>query len=154
MKRGSFQTGEFSDNERLAALAKYQHAFTSNLEPSTAAHPKKNEQGMVTIGWREPDEVEAFLKDAYDYGWVQDFDWMTWSGTEEGTNLRDKETALASASIESLAKLLTARLRLDRFGEGTITGDFRSGLMLRIIQRAAQLLDLSSVPGNRPSAST
>ena len=58
MKRGPFQTGEFSDNERLTALAKYLQAFKTNLEKSTAARLKKNKHGMVTIGWREPDEAQ------------------------------------------------------------------------------------------------
>ena len=146
MKRGPFQTGEFSDNERLTALAKYLKAFKLNLEPSTAAQPKKNEHGIVTIGWTEPSEAEAFLKDAYDYGWVKEFDWMEWANTEAGTNLAHNEDALASASIDDLAKLLTARLRLDRFSEGSLTDDFRCGLMLKIVQRAAQLLELSSAP--------
>jgi len=38
--------------------------------------------------------------------------------TEEGQSLRDRPEALAAASADDLAKLLTAIVRSDRFVEG------------------------------------
>ena len=74
-------------------------------------------------------------------GWiVTGFDWMTWLQTDDGASLRDRPEALAAASTDDLAKLLTAIVRSDRFVEGSLAGAFESGLLARIAQRAAALL--------------
>jgi hypothetical protein len=70
---------------------------------------------------------------------VMGFDWMTWLDTEEGQALRDRPEALAAATSDDLAKLLTAIVRSDRFVEGSIAGAFESGLLARIARRAAAL---------------
>ena len=74
-------------------------------------------------------------------GWISTgFDWMTWLQTEEGAALRDRPEALASATVDDLARLLTAIIRSDRFVEGSLAGAFESGLLARIAQRATTLL--------------
>ena len=74
-------------------------------------------------------------------GWiVTGFDWMTWLQTDDGASFRDRPEALAAASTDDLAKLLTAIVRSDRFVEGSLAGAFESGLLARIAQRAAALL--------------
>jgi Family of unknown function (DUF6508) len=65
---------------------------------------------------------------------------MTWLGTEEGQALRDRPEAVAQATTEQLAMLLTAIVRSDRFVEGSIAGAFESNLLARIARRAAVLL--------------
>jgi hypothetical protein len=78
-------------------------------------------------------------------GWiVVGFDWMTWLGTEEGAAFRDAPESLATASVDDLAKLITAIVRSDRFVEGSLVGAFESGLLARIAQRAAALLGEST----------
>lgn len=78
-------------------------------------------------------------------GWViAGFDWMTWLGTEEGRALRDRPDAVAAATPDQLARLLTAIIRSDRFVEGSIAGAYESGLLTRIAHRAAALLDEST----------
>jgi hypothetical protein len=71
---------------------------------------------------------------------VMGFDWMTWLGADAGQSLRDRPEALAKASADDLAKLLTAIVRSDRFVEGSLAGAFESGLLARIARRAAALL--------------
>lgn len=74
-------------------------------------------------------------------GWViTGFDWRSWLETDEGRGLRDRPEALAGASPNELARLLTAIVRSDRFVEGSIEGAFESGLLARIARRAAALL--------------
>jgi len=74
-------------------------------------------------------------------GWIiTGFDWITWLRTEEGAALRDRPEALAAATVDDLARLLTAIVRSDRFVEGSLAGAFESGLLSRIAQRAATLL--------------
>ena len=85
--------------------------------------------------------AEAFRAAVGRGGWiVSGFDWMTWLQTDAGQALRDRPEALATASPDDLAKLLTAIVRSDRFVEGSIVGAFESGLLSRIAQRAAALL--------------
>jgi hypothetical protein len=75
---------------------------------------------------------------------VVGFDWRTWLGTPEGRALRDEPDAIASATPEQIAWLVTAIVRSDRFVEGSIEGAFDSGLLARISRRAAVLLDAAS----------
>jgi len=83
--------------------------------------------------------VDAFYKAAYEHGWVKAFDWSAWGKSEEGELLRKDETAIRSATPEQLANLLTVCVRADRFIEGFLLGEFETGLILRIVERAAVL---------------
>jgi hypothetical protein len=97
--------------------------------------------------------AERFVQTAYDSGWVMDFDWPEWNRTEEAQALYHDPDALAQASVTQLAKLLTARIRIDRFCDSALAADFRSGLMARVAARAAALLMmiLNSPMSRRPS---
>ena len=55
--------------------------------------------------------------------------------------MRSDPEAVAAATPEQLAWLLTAIVRSDRFVEGSIEGAFESGLLARIARRAAALLE-------------
>jgi hypothetical protein len=128
--------------ERLGALAE--------LEPVLAAadadfgHWEVPEpiDGVLHMPWFEfGPTAEAFRSAVGRGGWiVVGFDWMTWLQTDEGAAFRDRPDALATASPDDLARLLTAIVRSDRFVEGSIAGAFESGLLTRIAQRAAALL--------------
>ena len=72
---------------------------------------------------------------------ITGFDWMTWLRTGDAQALRDHPEAVADASPDQLAMLLTAIIRSDRFVEGSIEGAFESGLLSRIARRAAAMLD-------------
>ena len=65
--------------------------------------------------------------------------WGTWLQTPEGKALSDGQAALADASPDQQAWLLTAIVRSDRFVEGSLAGAFESGLLSRIARRAAVL---------------
>ena len=59
-------------------------------------------------------------------GWViNGFDWRTWLEGDEGRTLRDGPDAMADATPEQLARLLTAIVRSDRFVEGFDRGRLR-----------------------------
>jgi hypothetical protein len=98
--------------------------------------------GVQTLGWFEPGAaVEAWRAALVRGHWiVPGFAWPAWLGTDRGLALRDDPAALETATAMELAWLLTAIIRSDRFTEGSIEGAFRSGLVLRIARRAAQLL--------------
>jgi len=96
--------------------------------------------GVLSMGWYEFGPAgEAFRAAAA--GWIlPGFDWRAWLETEEGSGLRKPE-AVAAATPEQLAMLLTAIVRSDRFVEGSIAGAFESGLLAAICRRAAVLLE-------------
>jgi hypothetical protein len=53
--------------------------------------------------------------------------------------LRDHPEALASATPDQLAKLITVVVRQERFYEGSLAGAFEDGLVLAIVRRAGVL---------------
>ena len=82
-----------------------------------------------------------FVPDAYKHDWVlRNFDWPEWGQTSEARNLFDDQAALADASPEQVFRLLTVVLRRDHFCEGTLDEAFESGLILRIVRRAAEIV--------------
>ena len=80
--------------------------------------------------------ADAFRDAVARGGWVVvGFDWRSWLETAEGQALRERQDAVATATTDQLARLLTAIVRSDRFVEGSIAGAFESGLLARIARR-------------------
>jgi len=101
------------------------------------------EAGMWTMSYpRYHPEVDRFVELAYEDGWVRtDFRWVDWCETNEARTLRDDPEALASATPDQLAKLITVVVRQERFYEGSLAGAFEDGLVLAIVRRARVLAD-------------
>jgi hypothetical protein len=98
--------------------------------------------GIESLGWFEFGPTAEAWRTAVAAGsWVVvDFDWRTWLTGDEGRTLRDDPNAIATATPDQLAWLLTAIVRSDRFVEGSIGGAFESGLLARISRRATALI--------------
>ncbi|MFZ4429320.1 MAG: DUF6508 domain-containing protein [Phycisphaerales bacterium] len=81
--------------------------------------------------------IEALNEAAYRLGWVlSNFDWPTWAhGPECQALVRDPAT-VASAEPLTLARLLTAHLRQERFCEGHLLTAFEGGHLAAIVRRA------------------
>ena len=107
------------------------------------------EPGTFTMPWFSMSEpARRLVETSYENGWVlADFDWPEWMGTAEARRLRDDRTALALASIEQVARLLTVLIRQDRFVEGTLAEAFETGLLTAILRRVEQLR-LASTAGS------
>ncbi len=96
--------------------------------------------GLTTLGWyRFSPEAEAFLDDVRAAGWVQPFDWMAWLATPRGRALSTDPTAIATADAQDLQRLLTALVRSERFGDGTLASANESGLLTAVLRRAREL---------------
>lgn len=97
--------------------------------------------GVWTLPYpRYHPEVDRFVSVAYEDGWVRtDFDWVKWSATQEARTLRDDPVALAAATPDQLAKLITVLVRQERFNEGSLRCAFEDGLVLAIVRRAGVL---------------
>lgn len=103
--------------------------------------PIKTAEGALTIPvYMFSDAANAFMKAAYDAGWVvEPFNWPEWMGTPEAEQLRDDPAAIARADVDQLAKLLTVLLRQERFCDGSLGDAFESGLLTSILRRAAAI---------------
>jgi hypothetical protein len=88
-----------------------------------------------------PDRVHAFTADLARAGLVHPVDWMTWAGTPRGVALLRDPSAVAGATAEELALLLTTIVRSERFGDGEIEAAFERGVVQAAARRAQVLLD-------------
>jgi hypothetical protein len=104
--------------------------------------PPQNEMGVLAMPYVKYSEAaEKFVRAGYEHGWVlRGFNWPEWAESAEAKALRDDETALARATPEQITRLLTVLIRQDRFVEGALLQAFSSGLILRIVRRAAAIL--------------
>ena len=85
--------------------------------------------------------VVRFIADACAWKWTLDqFDWTSWTKTEEFRRLTTDADVLASATPRQLQQLITTVLRQDRFAEGTLAEAFDTGLMLGITRRARDMV--------------
>lgn len=130
-------------NPDLRSLAQFVSVFDDpHFSPGHMTVGRTQPDGSMSLPYAtRSDDVAAFVACAYDNGWVlPDFDWPTWSATDEARALREDRDVLARASADQLAQLLTVAIREDRFSEGSLLLDFERGLIQAIVRRAAQLL--------------
>ncbi|WP_084624802.1 DUF6508 domain-containing protein [Mesorhizobium sp. LSJC265A00] len=86
------------------------------------------------------DEAAAFVQAACDGGWVQDdFPWVSWKESKEARMLYGEPKTIEKASARQLSQLLTLVIRSERFVEGSLDQAFQTGLLKRIVTRAAAL---------------
>jgi len=84
--------------------------------------------------------TEAFVRAVYENGWLLwGFDWIKWGESPEATALREDPEAMRRASPEQLTRLLTLYVREDSVWDGALLAAFESGLLIRILERAASL---------------
>ncbi len=99
------------------------------------------EPGVVQMPWFElSPQAAAFVDAAYDRGWVrQGVSWTAWSETARGRRLLQEPAALAGASEDEVAAVLTALVRGERFGDGTLLDGVRRGVLAAALRRIPEL---------------
>ncbi len=124
----------------LVGLADYLQAFSAPDFEFGHWSPPTQDGEVMSLGYYEmSDKASAFVDRAYALCWVYDFDWMSCTGTSEGQALYHDRAAVAVASAGQLSMLLTALIRGERFGEGTLAECFDSGLLTAILRRVSVL---------------
>ena len=128
--------------EQVRALADFWPVFANPKFIYEIQDEVKEKKGVITMPSSSlSSEAKAFNKMIYQEGWILDgFDWHEWAQTDEFKDLFIKPEALAKASADQLAKLLTALARKERFCEGTMASACAEGLLAGITQRAGMLL--------------
>ena len=136
-----WMTRDWTLRERLAALAGFRTAFEQDGFQFATSVPPERDGNLTTLGWTTlGDEAGRFYKMAYDYGWIRRLDWMAWRDTEAGRRLMHEADAMAQATEDDLALVLTTCVRADRFCEGYLADAFDAGLIGRVVLRAGQLM--------------
>ncbi len=127
--------------ERLQPFAAWAVRFADPSFNLGAWVPSRTRaDGVIQVGWYEMGEAgQQFVSEMYELGWVYDFDWMKWLGTPQGQQLTRGPEPIATASAADLAKVLTAIIRSERFGDGQLEGAFESGILVAIARRAREL---------------
>lgn len=127
--------------QRLQALAAFLPVFDSpDFVFGHWEEPPPEPDGTLRFPYFAlgPD-AQSFFEEVGRGGWViNGFDWKAWNGTPEAVALR-RGDGFDRATPIALARLLTALVRQDRFVEGTLAEAHESGLLRRIVQRAASL---------------
>ncbi|WP_439601846.1 DUF6508 domain-containing protein [Devosia sp.] len=130
------------DAERLARLARFLPEFAEEgFEFGSWSALQRDEDGAILMPeYVQHPTASAFVQACYDDEWIAtDFDWAAWATTREAASLRDDLGALEVATITQISKLLTVIVRQDRFVEGALASAFDSGLITRVLSRAATL---------------
>jgi hypothetical protein len=135
--------GGMMTKDQLGALAGFLPALEKpDFEAGEIRPPREMKPGVFTMPYTSYSRfVLEMVKTLHDRAWiVPGFDWPGWARSPEAVTLRGDEAALANATPEQLARLLTVVVRQDRFVEGALLEAFASGLILHIIRRAAAIL--------------
>ncbi len=126
---------------RLEALAAFLPVFErADFRLGTWAGGEMMADGVIQMPYYSfGPEAARFISIAYEFGWVIPFDWGTWAQTPKGQLLSAGGDAVATATPDDLARLLTTLIRSERFGDGQLEGAYESGLLTAIVSRAAAL---------------
>ena len=128
--------------KQLQSLADFWPVFANPKFVFETQDEVKEKKGVITMPSRSlSPEAKAFNKMIYQEGWILDgFEWPEWTKTDEFKDLFSNPEALAKASADQLAKLLTALTRKERFCEKTMASACSDGLLAGITQRAGMLM--------------
>jgi hypothetical protein len=88
--------------------------------------------------WAASPEATAFVAALHREQFITPFDWVSWA--EEARRYAEGgDAALATADLDTLRKLITSYVRVDRFSEGTLASLFQSGQITAILRRLQQI---------------
>lgn len=128
--------------DRLLSLAAFLPAFEApGFVFGAWAGGERQPDGRITMPYYDIGETaQAFVSAAYTDEWVTPtFDWPAWAGSTEFERFDRDPAAIASASSDQLARLLTVYIRSERFGDGNLEAAFKRGVLTAILRRAAAL---------------
>lgn len=130
----------------LAYLPEFESPGFAFTEPF-AFRPQRDDVLVVNEPCLSP-LVMDFIDDLYRHGWIIAFDWTQW----DLRPLFDEEPELiASASVDTLRRLLTTHLREDCFCEGHLLEVLESGCINAILRRLRRLYEAGSIPDASPA---
>lgn len=128
---------------KLHELAAFGPIFRDPTTTFGRWHPsqgKGTEDDPTTFPYFEFSETATrFMRMLQEAGWIQNFNWIAWAHGTEGQKLVREPGAIAGASPDQLAKLLTAFSRQERFCDGALADAYERGTLRAIVERAEAL---------------
>ena len=100
-----------------------------------AAILKGYEEEIQETGTCPP--VNAFVRMLYDNNWLINTRWQGWA--DETTAFFEKPSLLCVAETETIRRILTVHVRIDRMMPGEIADIINKGYMLSIVNRIEEL---------------
>lgn len=115
--------------------------------------PESSREGIVYMPYVvSSPTVMRFVEAAYENNWLEtDLDWPEWAQSSRALRLRDYPDSISQAGESDLFRLLTVCIRQDKFVEGALLEAFDSGLIRRIVRRAASILSERSTSSTEES---
>ena len=101
---------------------------------------EKQADGSFTMPWVAlSDDASRFIKRLYEHRFIlSSFKWTEWQ--HEAERYVNDPTAIKSADLETICKLLTTHVRKDRFCEGHLAGMFECGHLVNLLRRLRSTL--------------
>ncbi|GAB7016071.1 DUF6508 domain-containing protein [Methanogenium cariaci] len=84
--------------------------------------------------------VNEFVRMLYDNNWLINTRWQGW--TDEVTGYFEKPARLCAAETETIRRILTVHVRIDRLMPGEIAGIIKKGYMLSVVNRIAEIYEV------------
>ncbi|MFA5397087.1 MAG: hypothetical protein GX097_08610 [Methanomicrobiales archaeon] len=102
-----------------------------------AAILKGHEKEIQETGTCTP--VKEFVRVLYDNNWLINTPWQGWA--DETTAYFEKPSLLCVAETETIRRILTVHVRIDRLMSGEIADIIKKGYMLSILDRIEEIYE-------------
>lgn len=132
------------DQAALEALAAFLPVFEApgfKFSQNDSPFRQTGENSFEMVGYHYHPAVGEFLAAIDKHGWLYRFDWVAWKATPEFSRLRVLPDEVSHASAIQLSKLLSLYVAWNRMSEGELLSLWDTGLLLRILRRAATLAE-------------
>lgn len=90
------------------------------------------------------DTAIEFVHACYEEGFVQGFDWMSWSNTKP--EVLEPDASFDDIDLSTVIRLLTLHLRADRFNDGHLMAVLQQGIIAGILRQLARLGEQPGLP--------
>jgi hypothetical protein len=136
------QPGGAPSREGMRAVAAFSEVFSRpGFVAGSWIHPEPEPDGTPQIGhWEPARDVQQWHDALYRHGLVMpDHEWSAADRREEMARFQADPSALASADLDTIRKVLTTMARADRFTEGFLGSMFEAGVAQAATRRLAAL---------------
>ncbi len=139
---GVIDDGSKSSTAQILAMARVADELESAPTPKwPELQCSGSHQAVMPVLDNGP-AIERFEQQAYEHGFVIDFDWTGWQ--EQAGQYFSDPAHLAKADVHTVQRLVTTCIRKERFCEGTLASLHANGVLGAICRRLGQIAKESS----------
>lgn len=94
----------------------------------------RQEDGAITMPhFVMSDDTRKFIRALHKHGFIRPFNWPDWQN--EAQRYVKQPEALNNADLDTICKLFTTHVRLERFCEGHLASMFKCGHIILLLER-------------------